>query len=152
VQEGRRREFEAFASSESFLDPQDEQTFLRSKLHWEKRNSGRHGVLLNLYRRILELRRTTSALRDLNLESVETWNDKDLLCVRRFHHESGALIAMNFGSAQTSWTCPVQGTTWVKALNTAAPEWAGPVETAPEKLAGGGVLQLSPTSLVLFIT
>jgi maltooligosyltrehalose trehalohydrolase len=152
VQEGRKREFKACTSSGSFPNPQDERTFLQSKLHWEERTKGSHGILLELYRRLMELRRSVPALRSHNLEAVETWNEGDLLMVRRSHREGDALMVMNFGSASACWTCHMEGALWRKALNTAAPTWGGPDDDAPDRLGEGEDLQLFPTSLVLYRT
>jgi maltooligosyltrehalose trehalohydrolase len=54
VSEGRKKEFIA-KGAESVPDPQDEETFRRSKL--THRRDGRHGDLRAHYRRLLALRR-----------------------------------------------------------------------------------------------
>lgn len=59
VTEGRRKEFEgfkAFGDRDSVPDPQDKQTFLRSKLDWAARQSPEHVCCLRWYRRLLHLR------------------------------------------------------------------------------------------------
>jgi maltooligosyltrehalose trehalohydrolase len=54
VREGRRREFQAF-NWKDFPDPEDPQTFEKSKLHWELTDA--RGSILPWYRQLLELRR-----------------------------------------------------------------------------------------------
>jgi maltooligosyltrehalose trehalohydrolase len=54
VSEGRKKEFIA-KGAELVPDPQDEATFLRSRL--SHRRDGKHGELRNHYRRLLQLRR-----------------------------------------------------------------------------------------------
>jgi maltooligosyltrehalose trehalohydrolase len=54
VSEGRKREFIA-AGAEDVPDPQDLETFRRSKL--AHRRDGRHGALREAYRRMLAVRR-----------------------------------------------------------------------------------------------
>jgi maltooligosyltrehalose trehalohydrolase len=66
VREGRRAEFSCFSRQGDVPDPNSAGTFLQSKLQWEKRTTGRHGTLLKLYRRLLELRSRIPALKDLN--------------------------------------------------------------------------------------
>lgn len=57
VSEGRRREFTAYGwEPDQVPDPQDEQTFLRSKLHWEEIGEGEHAEMLDWYRRLIALR------------------------------------------------------------------------------------------------
>ncbi|MHB8640941.1 MAG: malto-oligosyltrehalose trehalohydrolase, partial [Candidatus Acidiferrales bacterium] len=55
VREGRRKEFEQFKWRDSVPDPQSPETFLRSKIHWEQRKQGQHGVLLAFYQELLGL-------------------------------------------------------------------------------------------------
>jgi len=63
ITEGRKREFleTGFVTDrkelETLLSPQDERTFLESKLDWSERKNGHHGRLLELYRSGLKLRR-----------------------------------------------------------------------------------------------
>jgi malto-oligosyltrehalose trehalohydrolase len=62
VREGRRSEFAKFPEFQDaetrrrIPDPNDEDTFLRSRLNWEGPNDGRHVEWLQLYRRLLHLR------------------------------------------------------------------------------------------------
>jgi maltooligosyltrehalose trehalohydrolase len=62
IREGRRREFlqTKFATEEKIdemLDPQAEETFLRSKLDWTEPERPEHAKILNLYRSGLKMRR-----------------------------------------------------------------------------------------------
>ena len=58
VSEGRRKEFEGFSGFEGDVpDPQDEETFKRSKLQWDEQKRAPHTGILALYRRLLALRR-----------------------------------------------------------------------------------------------
>jgi maltooligosyltrehalose trehalohydrolase len=62
VTTGRRREFKDFLSSgdspqgQDIPDPQEDATFLASKLNWEERDSPGHAAVLELYRACLALR------------------------------------------------------------------------------------------------
>jgi maltooligosyltrehalose trehalohydrolase len=91
VTEGRRKEFasfRAFADSEArekIPDPQDVQTFLRSKLNWEECEREPHAAMLRLYRRLLRLRREEPALRSPAREDfvIEALDDDTLILQRR---------------------------------------------------------------------
>jgi maltooligosyltrehalose trehalohydrolase len=63
VRAGRKREFEALGSLASQIDPQAEETFVRSRLDWSKRDSDAGLRLLTLYRDLLALRREEPALK-----------------------------------------------------------------------------------------
>jgi maltooligosyltrehalose trehalohydrolase len=65
VKNGRRSEFAAFGwKPEEIPDPEKVETFLRSKLNWEEVHEGRHGEMLDWYRRLIQLRRGSVALND----------------------------------------------------------------------------------------
>ncbi|MEO8333795.1 MAG: malto-oligosyltrehalose trehalohydrolase [bacterium] len=63
VRAGRKREFEAMEEYDAQIDPQAEETFLRSKLDWNKRGSEAGTRLLSLYSDLLALRRDEPALK-----------------------------------------------------------------------------------------
>lgn len=65
VTEGRRKEFATFAAftHQEVPDPQAEDTFRRSKLRWDERDTGEHAGVLRLYRDLLDLRKRLPALR-----------------------------------------------------------------------------------------
>jgi maltooligosyltrehalose trehalohydrolase len=63
VREGRKKEFVAIGRSDVQIDPQDVETFNRSKLHWDRRDTGAGAQLRELYTDLLALRREEPALR-----------------------------------------------------------------------------------------
>ncbi len=57
VSEGRRKEFSSFAGFKGNVpDPQDPETFYRSRLRWGERDEEHHACMVNLYRDLLLLR------------------------------------------------------------------------------------------------
>ncbi len=63
VTEGRRREFASFGWDPADVpDPQDPETFRRSKLDWDEPAQPRHADLLDWHRRLIALRRSTQEL------------------------------------------------------------------------------------------
>ncbi len=88
VREGRCREFAAFGwKPEETFDPQDHNTFERSKLDWSELLHPPHQQMLEWHRRLIQLRRNEPALSDGNLESVRT-----------FHDEKGSWLVVERGS------------------------------------------------------
>jgi maltooligosyltrehalose trehalohydrolase len=64
VREGRRREYTALGTAAAAqVDPQAEETFMRAKLDWEKRDSSAGALLLSLYADLLTLRREEPTLK-----------------------------------------------------------------------------------------
>ena len=65
VSAGRKREFEAFGwSPDAIPDPEKKETFLNSRLDWNEFDEGQHAVMLQWYRRLIQLRKSTSSLND----------------------------------------------------------------------------------------
>ena len=76
-------------------DPQDPETFRRSKLDWSERSTGGHARLLAFYRELIALRRSTPDLRDGDLcRTGATWDhEARRLDVRRGDHR----VLVNLG-------------------------------------------------------
>ncbi|MBP3042845.1 malto-oligosyltrehalose trehalohydrolase [Arthrobacter jiangjiafuii] len=69
--EGRLREFERMGwDPDTVPNPQDPSTFTNSKLDWSEAGQGDHARLHDLYRRLLDLRRTRPDLTDPDLHNV----------------------------------------------------------------------------------
>lgn len=69
--EGRIEEFARMGwDPADVLDPQDPETFRRSKLDWDERTTGRHPVVLDCYRALARLRRELPQLTDPAFGSV----------------------------------------------------------------------------------
>ena len=97
-------------------DPQDPQTFERSKLDWSTAESGDHARLLDLYRELIALRRALPALSDPDFARLRASFDDDL---RWFRLERDDLsIAVNFGTE--ALTLPVIEATVLLSTDAAA--------------------------------
>jgi maltooligosyltrehalose trehalohydrolase len=71
VADGRRAEFAAFGWPPGDVpDPQDEATFLRSKLDWSQLDADGHREVLAWYRELIALRRARPELTDPRLDRV----------------------------------------------------------------------------------
>jgi maltooligosyltrehalose trehalohydrolase len=65
VSEGRKKEFSAFGwDPQSIPDPESPSTFEASKLKWEEANEGEPAEMLEWYRALIHLRRSTACLND----------------------------------------------------------------------------------------
>ena len=103
---GRKAEFADHGwDADDVPDPQDPETFERSKLDWDEVNVGEHAELHRLYRDLLALRRAEPDLADFWLDhmAVEFDEEQRWILLRR-----GALaIACNLGDADVA--VPVAG-------------------------------------------
>ncbi len=113
VRRGRHKEFERFQWSEEPPDPHDLDTFLRSKLRREPLDD-----IHALYKELLRLRASTPALRELDLDAVETHADDEqrtLLIKRR-----NTLLAFNFSDAPRVIALPFDDAVWTAMIETDA--------------------------------
>lgn len=104
---GRIKEFERMGWDPALVpDPQDPETFLRSKLDWSEADDDDHARLLDLYRRLIDLRRATPELSDPGFAgtSVEFNEEAKWLVL----HRDGIDVALNFSPHPAH--LPVQGT------------------------------------------
>lgn len=63
VSEGRKREFAAFGwDANDIPDPENAETFFRSKLNWDESHDGEHARMRAWYRDLIHLRRSTPSL------------------------------------------------------------------------------------------
>jgi maltooligosyltrehalose trehalohydrolase len=94
--EGRIAEFEAMGwDPDTVPDPQDPETFQRSKLDWSSAETGDHARLLDLYRELIAIRRAVPALSDPDFARLRASFDDES---RWFRVERDDVsIVVNFG-------------------------------------------------------
>jgi maltooligosyltrehalose trehalohydrolase len=94
VQTGRRREFARHGWAEADVpDPQDPATFERSKLDWSEPEKPGHAEILELYRKLIALRRGVPDLTDPWLHEVEVWHGDQYVVIRRGSYVVAANLA-----------------------------------------------------------
>jgi maltooligosyltrehalose trehalohydrolase len=103
VRTGRRREFGSHGWAETDVpDPQDPATFERSKLDWSELGKPGHAEILDLYKRLIALRRRHPDLSDPRLDQVEVWHGDQHVVMRRGH----TAVAVNLASAPQTVSLP----------------------------------------------
>ena len=96
VRNGRRREFASHGwAATDVPDPQDPATFERSKLDWSELTKPGHAEILDLYKRLIALRRARPELTDPRLDQVQVWHGDQYVAMRRGH----VTVAANLASA-----------------------------------------------------
>jgi maltooligosyltrehalose trehalohydrolase len=104
--QGRKAEFAAHGwDADEIPDPQDPETFTRSKLNWDEITDGDHGRLLRTYRDLIALRREEPDFADAWLTHLKVDYDEDARWIVLYR---GALsVACNLG--ETPVSVPVTG-------------------------------------------
>jgi maltooligosyltrehalose trehalohydrolase len=145
VRKGRAEEFARFSWGGEISDPQSEETFRRSKLHWELQKDGRHRVLWNFYRELLRLRRELPALAHLDKKStdVTAYPEQKTLFLRRWHDASHIFAVFNFNNEPVQLSLPVPAGHWRKRLDSAESQWQGKGSQVPENVDSRGDARLA---------
>ncbi|MEU8217713.1 malto-oligosyltrehalose trehalohydrolase [Micromonospora taraxaci] len=93
VRTGRRREFASHGWPEGDVpDPQDPETFTRSRLDWAELDKPEHASMLSFYQRLIGLRRSVSDLSDPRMHAVSVQHGDQFLLMRR----GDTLVVANF--------------------------------------------------------
>jgi maltooligosyltrehalose trehalohydrolase len=106
--EGRKNEFAEHGwDADEIPDPQDPQTFQRSKLKWEETDTGEHQQLRRIYQDLIALRRNETDLADPWLDHLVIDYDEGAGWI--VLHRGRLAIACNLGSEPVD--VPVTGET-----------------------------------------
>ena len=149
VRRGRREEFESFAWESEPPDPQSDRTFASAVLDWAARERGEAARTHALYRRLLELRRTSPAIAAAESLSVEALgidgqpapdDARDgVLIVRRRAAAQSSILILNFSESDVPLSMPAAAGTWHCVLDTSDPQWGGAAASIT------GSLEAAPT-------
>jgi len=146
VRAGRKVEFAGFHQSQPPPpDPQDEQTFRRSVLEWEKRYTGRHGLLLGWYKELIRLRATRlrPAGQGRKRPAAFQGGAENVLIVRGKTGGQRLLYLCNLSARDRPVTLPRLRSPkgWEKELDSAETRWGGPGSAMPGIPSGQAVLR-----------
>jgi maltooligosyltrehalose trehalohydrolase len=153
VRNGRRAEFAAFHWKGEMPDPQSEATFHRARLQHHLRQEGRHRVLREFYKLLLQLRRTYPALVQSGhrQQEVTCFDRERVVAVRRWQGEEILLLG-NYGIYPTTVAVAAPPGDWIKILDSSESPWLGPGNGPPDIASSTGnlTLTLPPRSAVLY--
>jgi len=153
VRAGRKEEFKHFAWRVDPPDPQEEGTFLRSKLNWEKREDGNPRVLLNFYKDLIRLRREIPALSNLDKDSLEVcgFEAEKLIFMRRWKGTCEVFYILNLGAADVNPRVYLPEGRWRKILDSSDRIWNGPGTFLPESIRSGEEVTVRGHGLALYL-
>ncbi len=154
VRKGRAEEFAHFQWEGDVPDPQDEETFLRSKTNPDLMLSGEHKFLFDYYRNLLRLRKTMPALSHLAKDTMEVmrFDREGVLLLRRWNGKNEAVILFSFNENPVSLNVIVPPGNWTKMLDSSSPEWGGSGERAGQTLSSPSdvILHVNPHNVLLY--
>jgi maltooligosyltrehalose trehalohydrolase len=152
VRRGRREEFREFKWEGDPPDPQDIQTFQKSRLNRSLKDKIPNKILLGFYQMLIHLRKTVPALhylsnKQLKISKGET--EKTLL-IQRWHEINNVLLIMHLDENPATLTLDLPPGRWQKMLDSAEPEWNGPGSDFPKDPETGQLLNVTSWQVVLY--
>lgn len=163
IRAGRFRDFRDFWASVDparfpVPDPQDEDTFVSSRLDLSEREQPGHTEVYQLYRELLSLRRNDPVLSKQDRARMQAQAiGSELLGVLRWDDEGRRrLLLVNFGGAtrfalaEQAWLGEAAQLAWRPLLSTAEQRFAGPgADLSALPLRPGAAVELPPHCAVL---
>ncbi|OPY00020.1 MAG: Malto-oligosyltrehalose trehalohydrolase [Syntrophorhabdus sp. PtaB.Bin047] len=153
VRTGRTQEFAWFPSVGEIPDPQEEETFVLSRINRESRFEGSRRPLFGFYRHLISLRRSLKPwqMRE-GRPVVRCWPDRSSLFVMMPLPGNDVALFFNFSEKDVRIGSPLHEGLWTAIADTLSPRWGGSGEIAPASITGetGAVLPLGPLSAVAY--
>jgi maltooligosyltrehalose trehalohydrolase len=151
IRKGRKEEFKAFHSNGEAPDPVLEDTFLQSKLQWNLLNSEPYQTMFRYYAQLISLRKKMPVLRQCDRKQMEVSCDamQNILRIYRWSDGQYIVATMNFSQQPYETKMPENCKQWKNILDSADPEWRGPV-ASPAVVPMGGKVIVQPQSILMY--
>lgn len=153
VRRGRKDEFKDFEWNIEPPDPASKATFIRSKLDWEARSRGRHKVLLDFHKFLLQTRREIPAFSatERNHLKIRCTENKDVIRMRRWWGESDVICLFNFAANDIRLgSHELPDGTWQKLLDSSEEFWHGPGSLLPSLFTADSSVTLKAHSVAVY--
>ena len=153
VKQGRKEEFKAFGWEIDPPDPASEETFINSKLNWEQRAQGRHKVLLDFHKVVLQMRKEVPAFTATERSHMEVsaLDEKEILLMRRWWGESDMICLFNFAPRDIRVRPgELPSGTWQKQLDSSEEFWHGPGALLPDTFSSDDTITLRAQSAAVY--
>jgi maltooligosyltrehalose trehalohydrolase len=152
VQKGRKEELRDFTWKGEPPDPQNIDTFVQSKIYWEKRYKGKHKILLDFYKTLIGLRKKMPPLSNLDKDCLDIYeSEKDgIFYLIRWRDDSHVLFIFNFKKEVTELRSSIPAGEWRKIIDSSDNIWNGPGTLLPDIIQTGETIILKGQSFALF--
>ena len=150
VRRGRREEFAAFGWQDRVPDPQDEDTFRRSKLQHQLKEKKPHTRLFHFYKELIRSRK------EWDLGAQGKWHvwegEEEVLVLFRENPQSHLAMVFNFADRMIAPDLPPWQGLWRTRLWSACHNWNGPADPLPDtvRFSKPFALKLHPHSFAVF--
>jgi maltooligosyltrehalose trehalohydrolase len=140
VRRGRKEEFSAFQWEGVLPDPQDEMTFLRSRIDLDLRHHEKHHKLLEFHRTLIRLRKENPCFSSGDGQGVkiEAFEREKTILMKRQSGEDQGIEAFNFSDKSIQIETTIDKGSWQRIIGSACEEWGGMGALAPESIVSSG--------------
>lgn len=157
VIEGRREEFKNYKWETDPPNPQQEETFKKSKLNWTSRKTGKFQIMLNWHKKLIRLRKSHPALCNFNKNDVRVslFGNMGLALHRKSNDQKRELLCVfNLSEKENAFTIPEREKNWIKIIDSREKIWLENQDDAtqafPDCLNGGDVLSVKGLSVIVY--
>jgi maltooligosyltrehalose trehalohydrolase len=150
VIEGRKKEFAAFGWKEEPPDPALVETFLKSKIDWENRDTGKSKAIFEFYRELIRIRGTSPALATLDKDNLTVKNYEWLILLQRGQAEERIVCLMNFGDSGVEVRVEELDGRWIKIIDSSDWQWWGPGSKAQSAFELSQKFTVQPYEFLLY--
>jgi maltooligosyltrehalose trehalohydrolase len=154
VRKGRKDEFQAFRWAGEPPDPQDETTFLKSRIDRELRFKNPHNAIFGFYKEAIRLRKELRLVNSNQDKPEVVGLDEQRVLVVTYRWDCGEAVAIFcFGETQRTVDLSMAPGRWTKRLDSAEARWEGPGSSVPTEFESFGTapLRLAPHSALVFV-
>jgi maltooligosyltrehalose trehalohydrolase len=155
VRKGRSEEFTAFQWSGGIPDPQDEVTFLRSKINLDLRHEGKNQTLLQFYETLIKLRKELYPLSfpDKKGLQIEGFGREKVILIKWECGQDRVIGLFNLNDKPIKIEIAVEKGDWERIFSSASEEWGGLGALVPESIhsiGSGGIFLLDTHAFALY--
>jgi len=155
VRKGRNEEFAAFQWSAETPDPQDEVTFLRSKINLDLRLEGKNQILFQFYEALIKLRKELYPCSSPGEKGirVEGFGREKAILIRWEYEQDRVIGLFNFNDEPIKIDIAIEKGDWEKIFSSASEEWGGMGALVPESIrstGSGGIFVLDTHAFALY--
>jgi maltooligosyltrehalose trehalohydrolase len=136
VRKGRMEEFSSFQWEGEIPDPQDQMTFIRSKINLDLRLHEKNNTLFEFYGMLIKLRKERPSLSCLDKKGMQVrgFEKERVLLVQRECKGDRLICIFNFNQKPIKIETGIEKGTWQKIFASASDEWDGMGALVPESI------------------
>lgn len=150
VRQGRKSEFASLQWTQECPDPQSMETFMNSKVRWDARMEGRHGILRSFYKNLLDLRRRLLQMVSKKNLTVQAITGKNVLIWQRMKGQDQMYCLMNFSDRDERFMLRTAESSCRKILDSADSRWEGPGTQLPAEIHDRQEVSMPRRSIALY--